>query len=359
MMRVLYDGWALVYQPEHPAALHLLALLENLPVEVEPVVVLPSQPPAWLPSSAQAYIFPTRAGLPNRLRWEQLTLPQIFGRVQADLFHLTSPNPPLFGLSRMIVSPAGYGDLDHHEGFLGRLRRALSAGGMVRARALAWPADLPCLQAEQEVFFLPPLMPAIFQSKDANTLPPEAGLDLPETFVLYHGPQSETDLRRLLQAWTWAAGPIGEYYPLLLVGLGKSGRLLLAELCAEYGVSETVRALKQVSPDQLARIYRGCSALFHPCPESPWGGSVRCALACGKPIVAYESPLMDALIGPAGYLVPPGLARPLGAALITVIVEQVISEQLAQAALRRAASWDKSGFGPALLTAYQSVIYSP
>ena len=33
--RVLYDGWTLVRQPNHPAALHLLALLENLPADVQ------------------------------------------------------------------------------------------------------------------------------------------------------------------------------------------------------------------------------------------------------------------------------------------------------------------------------------
>ncbi len=358
-MRVLYDGWALVNQPERPAALHLLALLENMPDEVEPVVALPSEPPNWFPSGVQAQIFQSEGEGLNRLRWEQRSLPGIYQRIRADILHVTSPNPPLFGVPAVVVSPAGYLDPDSKAGWAGRMREALSAGGMARARGLLWPADLPAPETGLRVFSLPPILPAVFQTSEAMSHLEESGMDLPETYVVYHGPHSEVDLRRLLKAWTWTAGPIGEYYPLLLVGLGKSGRRVLKRLCADYGVSETVRALEPVSPEQIAQVYRGCSVLFHPAPISTWGSSVRYALAFGKPVVALGGPRTDALVGPAGYLVPEGQARSQGAALITLIVEPVISEQLSQAAFRRAATWDTSGFRPALLAAYQQVIYSP
>jgi len=359
MLRVLYDGWPLVYQPESPAALHLLALLENTPGEVEPVVALPSQPPGWLPERAQVHILQVGRGIPARLRWEQRSLLEIFKSVGASLLHLATPNPPLFGPLAVVVSPTVDAVSDRHGRLAGRLREALSAGGMARLRGLVWPADLPAPRTDLTVFSLPPVIPAVFQPGVSQAVQAGSGPDLPETFVLYHGPQSETALRRLLQAWTWAAGPVGQYYPLLLAGLEDSGRQVLKRLGVEYGVSDTVRALEPLSPNQLAHIYRACAALFHPAPISPWGGSVRCALACGRPVVALEDSLTDALVGPAGYLVPAGHARSQGAALITVIVEQVVSEQLSQAARQRSAAWETAGFPRALLAAYQQVIYSP
>ena len=358
MLRVLYDGWPLVYQPESPAALHLLALLENLPGEVEPVVALPSPPPEWLPDRLQLHILQTGRGTPGRLRWEQRSLPGIFNRVGASLLHLASPNPPLFG-PPAVVSPTVNIVSDRHGQLAGRLREALSVGGMARLKGLVWPADLPPPGTDLTVFPLPPIIPAVFQPGSSRAMQAVSALDLPETFVLYHGPQSETALRRLLQAWTWAAGPIGQYYPLLVAGLEKAGRLALEGLCVEYGVSDTVRALDPLSPPQLALVYRECTALFHPAAISPWGGSVRFALACGRPVVALEDSLTDALVGPAGYLVPSGQASGLGAALITVIVEQVVAEQLSRAARQRSAAWDASGFRQALLAAYRQVIYSP
>ncbi len=41
---------------------------------------------------------------------------------------------------------------------------------------------------------------------------------LPETFILYHGPYDSSTVERLLSAWTWGAGALGELYPLVLLG---------------------------------------------------------------------------------------------------------------------------------------------
>ena len=106
-------------------------------------------------------------------------------------------------------------------------------------------------------------------------------------------------------------------------------------------------------------IYQGCSALFHPAPLSPWGGAVSWALACGKPVVAAESALTDALVGPAAYLAPLDDARALGAALITVLVEEEVAEKLSLAAQKQAAGWHSPAFGQELLAAYQEILSTP
>jgi glycosyltransferase involved in cell wall biosynthesis len=162
-------------------------------------------------------------------------------------------------------------------------------------------------------------------------------------------------LHRLLEAWNWAAGPIGENYPLLLAGLADPERDFFIKWAAAAELGDTFRVLPPLSPAALAGLFRNCSAVFHPAPASPWSGAIRHALASAKPLVALETPLTSALVGPAAYLVPAGEPRALGAAIITVIVEELLAEQLSGAATRRAAAWDRREFGQQLVSLYQEI----
>ncbi len=88
--------------------------------------------------------------------------------------------------------------------------------------------------------------------------------------------------------------------------------------------------LPPLIPPEIPALYRRASALFHPAPVTPWGGPVRHALASGAPVVALETGLSSAMVGPAAYLVPGEDDRAMGAALITVIVEDEVREQLSR-----------------------------
>jgi glycosyltransferase involved in cell wall biosynthesis len=65
---------------------------------------------------------------------------------------------------------------------------------------------------------------------------------------------------------------------------------------------------------------------------------------------------MSALVGPAAYLVKAGDTRAMGAALITILVEEEVSERLAQAARQRAGAWSLSAFADGLAEAYQEIL---
>jgi glycosyltransferase involved in cell wall biosynthesis len=372
---VLYDGWSLVYQPNSPAALHLLALIAKCPDEVRPLVALPASPPAWFPGRANAQVFPTANTLRARLVWEQRSLPDLVRKSKARWLHLTSLNPPLFGLPISVVSPAGYeADLMSNRspeppaGFIGRVRQAVSQGGMSRLRGFLWPADLPETNLAGPVLRLPPCVPDEFYREIGAESEPKGnsnghgrhsrnvfGGDIPDGYVLYHGPGDLRALKYLLGAWSWAAGPIGEDYPLAVLGLDGNARSRLAGLAADYGLADTIHIIPEVSPEEIAGIYQNCSALIHLAPVSPWGSSIRFAMASGKPIVAAEEPMAAAMVGPAGYLVKPEDARAADAALITIIIEESVAESLSKAAHQRALAWRVNPFGEELLQAYESM----
>lgn len=359
MIRVLYDGWSLVHQPNSPAALHLLTLLLQRHPEVEANVALPEASPDWLPGEAIAHLLPTPDTLRGRIAWEQRSLPRLAVSLGVDLLHLTTANPPLFSRAVAVVSPAEFPSFESPGGFASRLRLALASGGMSRLNGLFLPEDYPGESApgRETLVFRLPTEP--FPAEDiiaARQNPQLKALHLPETYILYHGPYGKNGLYRLLEAWSWAAGPIGRDYPLLLVGMTANAQNDLRALLAGTDWEDNLRPLPSIRPDLIPLLYQNCAAVFHPAPLAPWGGCARLALAYGKPLVAAENPASDALAGGGAYLAPQDNPRALGAALITVIVEEQLGQELAQAGRQRAAGWNPQAFKNALYSAYQAVL---
>jgi hypothetical protein len=73
-------------------------------------------------------------------------------------------------------------------------------------------------------------------------------------------------------------------------------------------------------------------------------------------VVGIEERATAALLGPAGYLIPQDDLRRLGAAVITVIVEEQVAESLSQAAIQRASNWQKQAFVNRLAQVYSRVL---
>jgi glycosyltransferase involved in cell wall biosynthesis len=398
-IRVLYDGWPLVHDPYGPAAMHLQAILAHLPAQIEPFVALPGPAPAWL-QNTPILLQPTGESYSGQLLWVQRRLSQFAQQAGAQILHITSPGAPLLGGLNCVVSPGGFEWVSPFPGppakaararpqekrpFAARLRLALGQGGLARARAIFWPEDLPDLNLPVPVVKLPPVVhPSFSQGLEEPVLPgiaspgsnghPRLGIehtanpgpdqqarmlaayDVPEMYVLYHGPTNSHDLQRLLECWQWASGPIGDQYPLVILGLPESQAGALEEMVRQFDLGETVRSLQDVPVETLSAVYRGCAVCFHPAPLSPWGGPVRNALACGKPVVAAESRMADAIVGPAAYLAPGEDARSLGAALLTVIVEEEVGMELAKNARQRSNAWSSPAFGQALHAAYTRIL---
>lgn len=354
-----------------------MTILAYLPEEVSPIMALPGTPPEWM-DEIQVELHPTPDNQYGRLRWEQVTLPAIARRAEVGLLHLTMPNPPLLGKVPTVLSPSGFGleaddwisdDRGRREAgdFLPRLRGSLARGGAARLKGIFWPADLPEPDLPNDLFRLPPILPPRFTPENHQNTGERNSirvldaqefehLDLPESYILYHGPLEMPYLGSLIQAWKWAAGPISDSYPLLLLGKDAEAMQLLKPLAQEFDLWGSFDILTEVSTGMLPYIYWRSAAVIHPAPVSPWSGPVRLALACGKPLVAYETPLIDAIVGPAAYLVPPGDTRALGAGLVTIIVEELVAERLSQAARQRSADWRNARFSRDLLDGYRKFL---
>lgn len=377
--RILYDGWPLAYQPNHPAAIHLLTLLENHPAEFSAMVALPEPSFHILPGNIEQYPgeashkkdeFPRKSV--SRLVWEQNVLPGVARKVGASLVHFTSGGAALLGKTHSLLSPADFWDDDFYlesgDEWLKlsqRLRNSLAFGGLARNTTVLWPQDLPAPEKAFQLVCLPPVLPSSFTigNKALNEQEVDAGTILQdlENFHVYLGPSSMKDLRFLLNTWRWAAGSLGDGYQLVILGADHEACQRVKKLVDEFHLEDSVKWLSAVSMPLLARIFHACRALVHPARIAPWGGALRLALASGKPLVCWETHLTDALAGPAGFLISKRddeiqTVRDLGAALISVSVDDQLAESLSQSTLDRVKAWDAVAFSQALSMLYAGLI---
>lgn len=350
---ILFDGWSLVHHPDGLTAGHLLTLLTCQPEDVDVVLALPGEPPEWLAGRYNIVTHAIKAGMRQRFIWEQQRLPGLAKQVHADLIHLCNATPALFAGAPNLLSPVDFEEPHRPAGVTARLRQAFSAGGMSRLAGLVWPSDIPAPAGNMPVFRVNPAPPFSWHNAVFDVSEDIQRLGLPETYVLCHAPGRRGELATLLEAYQWVLGPAGENYPLLILGLDEVGRQQLADLLADSGLRQFVRALPPISTTLLPWLYRKCSVVFHPAPIAPWGNPLRNAFACGKPLVAGETPQVGALVGPAAYLAPLDRPRELGAALLTVIVEEELASQLGGEGLRRASAWQVEPFRQGLAEIYR------
>ena len=333
MIRVLYDAWDWAYRPQSPAAWHLARLLQRLPEDIEPLLALPQALAETVPWPAQVVALPDSAW--GRLRWEQWVLPSLARRHRADLLHLFHGVP--------LASPAPV----LHEGELPgtppdaplalRLRAALARGGL--SRPSSW-------RVEDDGSEAPPVDPP-------PALPEEK--TPARRYVVAYGPWDGEALGLLLRGWGWVAQSLGDEVMLALLGLDQVQQGLLAQWLREVPWEAEVRALSLTPWEALGALQRAEALLqvgWAPYREEVVGA----ALGWGVPIVGEERRPLSALVGPAGYLVPPGDDRALGGALIAVLVEEHLAADLRQRGRQRAQLWAKQGAAPGLAEVYRRLV---
>jgi hypothetical protein len=263
------------------------------------------------------------------------------GKHAASFIHTTGLAASLLGKATTLISPAEI----EGEGGRGRAAAAQARGGVSRGQVL-WPQDAGAADLASGIHTLPPVVHPAF-TQPAHTAAP----GLPDEYLLYHGRGERATLLQLLESWTWAAASIGELYPLILSGLSaEMGRFVESKL-PDFHLQDYVRVV-QLAPADLPAAMRGCAAFIHPETPAAWGNPLRHALACGKAIVALQEPLTESIVGPAAYLVAPGDLRSLGAATITVVVDEKAREPLEEQAKQKSARWSADAFKKRLSEVY-------
>jgi len=379
-MRIALNGWFLAHHAHTGTSQYLRALLEWLP-QVAPQhqysVVVPSSGTVLAPPghTIHLYTVPCGASHLDKVRFEQWLFPRACGKLRADVAHVPHWAPPLRSPAPIVVT---IHDLipnllpEYQSGRLARLYFALvtaatAGASLVLADSEASRDDilrelrLPEDKVRTIYLAAGPQYTAKGDWQVDDPIKQKYGVE--DGYVLYLGGfDARKNLRALLSAWTWAAGPIGQGYPLVIGGQlpqldptpptalgasGRSGGRLFEDypaLAKELGIADTVKFIGPVAEADKPALYRGASVFVYPSRYEGFGLPPLEAMACGVPVVASDAASLPEVIGNAGYLIAPDDTRSLGASIITCVVEQSVAENLRARGLAQAKkfSWEKT-----------------
>jgi glycosyltransferase involved in cell wall biosynthesis len=341
-MHVAVDGGPLIERPNSPSSLHLiewLSALQSAGAQVTllyPQGVLPS-----IPTEIGTLAIARREGAWSRLRFEQRDLPRAAGELQADLLLVGEGRAPLASPCQIAtISSMGRGTAAR--GIPDTLAFAAGKAGSRGASAMLYPSDVGHPSGRTGY---PPFVAPAFK---------EGALEVREPYVLCYG-FDRKDIPLVLSAWTWVDGSLGDTYPLTFLGAGPTLTMEIDSMAAELDIEASVRTRPEVSYRDLPRLYGGAAAYLGTAFVAD-GQALRWALAAGAPVVGLKTPEFESVLGGAAYLVPPGDSRALGAACLTVLIQERVSNPLREKGRQRADKYMDPRVGTELIELLKEVV---
>jgi len=288
---------------------------------VHPQGELPELPPGVRSQPVR----PIRRGW-ERLQYDQIALPRAAAEVGAQVLLILGEQVPLRARMPIAAVPPILPQPPTGVGFE-MLRRAAGGAGLRGASSVLMAADL-ARETDPKRLYTPFVSPAFLR--------PEVKSAGPERLRVLCYDSDPIDIRRALAAWTWVDGSLGDTYPLQFLSWDPQLDELISATAAEFGVAESVVA--GPPSGNLSQVFREAAAFLSVRPLA-WGQPFRWALASGTPVAAFESLAASSIVGDAGYLVPDGDTRALGAACLSLLVQEELAESLRGKGQRRAAAY--------------------
>lgn len=334
------NAQTLVEKPGSAGSLQLLELAEILGETEALNVVLagPGSPPGtetrpgvdWAAARGAATDW-------QRLRYEQRGFPRHAAAGGADLLLVPDNAVPLRSTTPLASIP---GPAPAREpGFVGRIRLAMGTAGAGAVPGLRM-SDLPSpIVGARQTISVPPLVGPGFRPLAAKSdAEIAAGRKLPSEYVLALA-EDRLDAHFLLASWTWVDASVGDLHPLVMVAQRVGHIEELEAKAHEMDLDESVAIQPPAMLDELPALFRGANA-FLSSGRTTVGQECRWAMACGTPIAAMQSLVAASVVGGAAYLTEAGDARALGAACLTLLVEQEqVAKPLAQRGLMRSSRY--------------------
>ena len=365
-MRLAINGWFLSH-PHTGTGKYLIALLEHLPA-AEPALEIHVIAPtaantSSLPDQIQIHSTLPRNRVLGKIRFEQRDFPQIADQLGADLAHIPYWAPPLRSKVPFVVTVHDIIPLllPEHRGSLSvRMYTSLVSTGVGGARAVIADSHHSRLDIVEHLRLPRERVHTVHLAADADYKPADsfeidpnlqAKYDLPDDYVLYLGGfHRRKNVHRLLAAWSWARDPIGNDYPLIIAGQlpeSPDGVLFhdLPALAEELELEDTVRFIGPVDEVDKPALYQGATCFVYPSSYEGFGLPPLEAMACGTPVVTTGKASLPEVVGDAAYYVEdPTDTRKLGAAIIGVVVDGQLADELRERGLKQAAkfSWEKT-----------------
>lgn len=345
---------------------HLLTALTELAGDVQLTLVVPEtmrDVEALPPKVTLAHGKMRFKGHLGKVWFEQRGFPEAVRRVRADIAHVPYWGSPFNTKpARLVTSVLDIIPLvlrEYRGGFKASLYTSLvaaSAKGSAHVLTLSEASKTDIVQYLQ----IPPEKITVTPLAAEDRYHPKLGrendeavrqkYDLPDEFALYLGGfDIRKNVHKLLLAWTYVGPSLGEQTPLVLAGRQPKEwkRPLFPDLhqyTKDLQIEPYVRWLDAPEEADKPSLYRLAKVTIWPSRYEGFGLPALEAMACGTPVVAGNVSSTPEIVGDASYLVDPDDARRMGAAILSVMIQDDLHRHLANAGLGQASkfSWRKT-----------------
>ena len=363
MSRILINGW-FFHKPNTGSGQYLRLLLKHLNntdprMEIHVISPLPTQ----LPESCILHVHNTVDRQINKFYFEQIIVPRTAKQIEADVIHVPYWSPPFKSPCPMVITIHDIIPLllpEQRRSLIHRVYTSITVAATQGASHIITDSNtshddiVANLQVADTQVHTVHLGTDDIYSPHQNPVAVKkvrTNYNLPDTYVLYLGGfQRHKNLRHLLAAWTWAEPIASEDCPLVIAGrLPKKpdGYMYdnLPDIANELGINDTVRFIGEVKEEDKATLYQLASCFVFPSSYEGFGLPPLEAMACGVPVITTGSGALKEIVGDAAYLISdPVDARELGAAMISVIVDEKLASDLQERGLIQSSkfSWEQT-----------------
>lgn len=287
------------------------------------------------------------------LAWEQVGLPRAVARERIDVVLTLTDRLPVWGSGRYVVwlfeipthrieqnRQRRAGLYQHASDLVTQAlwKRSLRSGTRVIAGSEATAAEItaavPALAGRVRVVY-----PGLGDGFEPGQGKRE------ERYVLHLASSDPRDnSETALAAFAAARARLGEPVRLVLAGGIGDRRAPLEAETERLGIGPWVELTGRVSDEELVALYQGASAYLDATLFEGFGYQVLEAMACGAPVVASSASSIPEVVGEAGLVCDPRSSDELAAALMRVLDEPGLADELRRRGFERAAlfTWERT-----------------
>jgi glycosyltransferase involved in cell wall biosynthesis len=292
-----------------------------------------------------------------RILWEQLVFPFHLARGHFDLSHSLAFVSPLASSIPCVVTVYDLGFVLFPEYFRPLNRIYLTWGTRMSARRASriialsesTKRDLVRLLrlTPDKIDVIPPgVEPEFFTNGDGNAVERfRHAKNLPDHFVLFVGTREpRKNIPTLIRAFAHAKARKQLPHQLVIVGGRGWKDEAIARAIEENGVRRDVMLPGFVPAEELPYWYRAADAFVYPSQYEGFGIPPLEAMAAGTPVIAGNLSSLPEAVGDAALLVEPRDETALEEALVEVIADQRLREDLRAKGVDRARqfTWERA-----------------